>query len=102
MSTPPPIPAGARSGMGEDISADIGVKMVDRSVSDVDIGALAQKAYDTTASGVHLSRERTILEHEVIARHDATEALIKQMGDDPTRVYFPSMLNGAPRSPGEW
>jgi manganese-dependent inorganic pyrophosphatase len=81
--------------MGENISPDGGASMMTRSVSQIDIGALAQKAYDTTDSGVHLSRERTMLEHEVIARHDAAEALIGQMRDDPTRVYFPSMLNGA-------
>ena len=47
-----------------------------------------------------LRRERTKLEHEVIARHDAAQALIdhlsaNEVGEDPTRVYIPTMLAGA-------
>jgi hypothetical protein len=41
--------------------------------------------------------EFTILQKEVMARHDAAEALITNLsvGEmDPTKVYMPSMLEG--------
>ena len=67
--------AGA-SAADNDASSPVG--FVTRSVSQVDLGSLTQKEYDVTEGGVHLRRERTVLEREVIARHDAAEDLIKQ------------------------
>ena len=68
-----------------------------RSVSRVDLGAAEEKEYDH--EGVPgLKRERTKLEHEVLARHDEAEAFIAGLGgsaQDPTKVYFPSVLEGA-------
>jgi inorganic pyrophosphatase/exopolyphosphatase len=68
-----------------------------RSVSRVDLGAAEFKEYDHEgAPGI--KRERTKLEHEVLARHDEAEAFIAGLGGqagDPTKVYFPSVLEGA-------
>jgi len=64
-------------------------------VSNVDLGALEKKEYD---GGGQIQRERTKLEREVLARHDAAEALIEGLskgGMDASSVYMPSMLSGA-------
>lgn len=73
-----------------------------RSVSKVNLGAEETKVYDEdglkNSEGADVTRERTKLEREVLARHDAAEALIKslsQTAENPTQTYMPSMLSGA-------
>ena len=70
------------------------------SVSHVDLGALDKKQYGEDEGGQVLLRERTKLEHEVIARHDAAQELINHLStqagsDDPASAYMPSVLKGA-------
>jgi hypothetical protein len=75
------------------------VEVLSSSVSHVDLGSLATKEYNSDETGgPTLVRERTKLEREVLARHDAAQQLIDHLGgtgDDPASVYFPSMLRGA-------
>ena len=65
-----------------------------KSVSGTDLGSDQQKHYDGDGDS-EIVRERTILEREVIARHDAAEELIAGLDTDPTKVYIPSMLSDA-------
>ena len=71
--------------------------MIKRSVSSLNLGADEFKEYDHEgAPGIQ--RERTKLEREVIARHDEAEAFLNGLGGqagDPTKVYFPSVLESA-------
>eukprot|EP00614_Pseudopedinella_elastica_P007117 CAMPEP_0172608036 /NCGR_PEP_ID=MMETSP1068-20121228/28152_1 /TAXON_ID=35684 /ORGANISM="Pseudopedinella elastica, Strain CCMP716" /LENGTH=93 /DNA_ID=CAMNT_0013411185 /DNA_START=28 /DNA_END=306 /DNA_ORIENTATION=+ len=73
-----------------------------RSVSNVDLGALAQREYkdDGADAPPPMQRELTKLEREVLARKESADALIKDLkersdADDPTQIYMPSMLKGA-------
>ena len=70
-----------------------------KSASSLNLG---EKVYDEDAprnqDGTSTLREHTKLEREVLARHDAAEALIKTLSKtskDPTQSYMPSILSGA-------
>mmetsp|Transcript_32084 Transcript_32084/g.37717 ORF Transcript_32084/g.37717 Transcript_32084/m.37717 type:complete len:464 (-) Transcript_32084:213-1604(-) len=68
-------------------------EFLSKNLSDEDLQDLERHA-----SVDDLECEFSVLEREVIARHDAAEALISGLstGDnDPTKVYMPSMLQGA-------
>jgi hypothetical protein len=73
-----------------------------RSCSNVVLEGGESKVYDhdglKDSEGVDVTRELTKLEREVLARHDAAEALIATLSktaEDPTQTYMPSMLSDA-------
>lgn len=66
-----------------------------KSLSDEDFVELERKA---SSDDPNLLIEFSVLEREVLARHDAAENLIVGLSNgehDPTKVYMPSMLEGA-------
>jgi hypothetical protein len=70
-------------------------EFLSRSLSDEDFVELEGKASEDDPN---VMCEFTTLEREVLARHDAAEALIVGLSNgehDPTKVYMPSMLEGA-------